>query len=191
MAGLAHYKNSKISMANYEPVYLNLFEVIITPPADATRFTDEKELVLEEITKISGLVTDVVADSAVEQVYKGAKRRFANSFAPQTTVDLVIGFNVNVKSDDNSLIAYKSLREWCDLIWNPLTGGMSLKSTYIGGPLTVLLHNKANDVLREWVFPTIWPKTAPAEMSLEYGDGAAIYSTEITFCADYWEDVTV
>lgn len=188
--GLPHYKNSTVSMSMYEPVYLNLFEVIITPPNNIDK---EKHwnLVLEEVKKITGLSTDQMsAGAAVTQSYKGAKRRFAGALPDNTTVDISIEFEVNV-DNNNSLIAYKGLRDWCDLIWNPLTGSQMLKTNYTGGPMTVTLHDKENTVIREWVFPTIWPTDPLNAMDLDYSAGANVYSVTAKFAADYWEDVTV
>jgi hypothetical protein len=185
MGGLAHYKNSKISMNNWEPVYMNLFEVVITPPPTV----DKWDYVLEEVNKIAGMATDQTPPAGVEQSYKGAKRRFSNSLADSTVVDLSIGFFVNI--DDNlSLIAYKGLQNWCKLIWNPLSGAMTLKKDYVGGPLTVFLHNRAGEVFRQWIFPTVWPTASLPEMALDYADGAASYQIDITFAADYWEDMS-
>lgn len=183
--GLSHYRNSKISMQNFEPVYMNLFEVILTPPSTV----DSWDYVLEEITKISGMTTDQIPGAGVEQIYKGAKRRFSGALPDTTVVDLTIGFNVNV--DDNlSIISYKGLRKWSDLIWNPLTGAMMLKKDYIGGPLTVFLMNKVREVLREWIFPVVWPTTPLPEQGLDYSDGNAIYGVEMTFAADFWDDLS-
>ena len=33
MAGLPHFKNSKVGQQLFEPLYLNQFTVIITPPS--------------------------------------------------------------------------------------------------------------------------------------------------------------
>jgi len=33
MAGLPHFKNSRAAINNFEPVYLNQFEVLINTPA--------------------------------------------------------------------------------------------------------------------------------------------------------------
>ena len=184
-SGHKHYRNSKVSMSNFEPVYLNLFEVILTPPPSV----DKWEYVLEQITKISGMTTDQIPGAGVEQSYKGAKRRFAGALPDTTTVDLTIGFNVNV-DDDASMIAYKGMRNWSNLIWNPLTGVMMLKKDYIGGPLTVFLHNKIDNVLREWIFPVVFPTSPLNDMGLDYSDGNAIYSVESTFAADFWDDMS-
>lgn len=184
--GLAHYKNSKVSMQDFEPVYLSLFEVILTPPPTV----DKWDYVLEQITKISGLATDQTPEAGSEQTYKGVKRRFAAALPPATTVDLTLGFNVNI-DDSLSMISYKGLRKWSDLIWNPLSGAMSLKKDYIGGPLTVFLNNKINEPIRQWIFPKVWMTSSIPQMELDYSDGAAIYSMEATFAADYFEDITL
>ena len=183
-SSFSHYTNSKVSMQQFEPVYNNLFDAIITPPKLITSGWD---YVLESVTKVNGMTTDTLP-GIVEQTFKGAKRRFAGALAESTTVDLVIGFNVNV-ADDLSLISYNGLRKWSDLIWNPRTGAMMLKKDYTGGPMTVFLKNKIGEVLREWVFPTIWPMSALPAIDLDYSDGGAIYSVEMSFAADYWDDI--
>jgi hypothetical protein len=66
---------------------------------------------------------------------------------------------------------------------------MLLKKDYVGGPINVFLHNKVMDVLRQWVFPVVWPISSLPPMELDYADGAAIYSMEMTFAADFWEDM--
>ena len=185
MSGHAHYKNSQISMNNYQPVHLNLFQVIITPPP----FVAKWQYVLEEITKISGLATDQTPPAGIEQTYKGAKRSFSNSLADTTVVDLTIGFQVNA-DEENSMIAYAGMKEWCNAVWNPLNATMKLKKNYIGGPITVFLYNQEEEVIREWIFPVVWPTTPLAAMELDYADGAQIYSFEMGFRSDYWEDIT-
>ena len=185
MGGLSHYKNSHISMQTLEPVYLNLFEVIITPPPTV----DKWDYVLETIKNIGGMVTDVIAASGVTQTYKNSTRRFASGHGSQTTVDINITYQVSV-DDDLSLIAYKGLRKWTDLVWNPLNGKMMTKKNYVGGPMTVFLHNKEDEVLRQWIFPKIWPGSPLAEMALDYTAPDTIYETSMMFHADYWEDMT-
>lgn len=182
--GLKHYKNSKISMNNFEPVYLNLFHVLITPPPTV----DKWDYVLEEIQSVSGLTTDQTPGALIEQTYKGAKRRFSAPLPESTTVDIAINFHVNV--DDNlSMIAYKGLRKWCNLIWQPLTGAMTLKKDYIGGPMNVFLTTRDEQVLRQWVFPVVWPITSIQEMGFSY-DSTEAYAMDMTFAADYWDDMT-
>lgn len=186
MAGLPHYKNAKIAMQLGEPVYQNLFEVTITPPAGVSGWD---QLVLDNIKKIGGLETEKTP-GLVEQIYKGARRRFSAAFPDSTTVDIAIDFEVNL-NDANSMYVYKALRRWTDLIFDPLTGAMTLKKDYAGGPMTVSVHNKKGDIFRQWVFPVVWPMTALPAMELDYSSGSNIWSVSMTFAADYWEDMSI
>mgnify|MGYP001145670903 CR=1 FL=1 len=188
MGGLPHYKNSKAAMNLYEPVYLNLFEVTIVPPKAVSSWG---ELVIENIRSIKGLEVDKVPDAAVEQIYKGAKRRFAASLPDSTTVDISITFEVNL-NENNSMYVYKALKEWCDLIFDPLTGAMTLKKDYVGGPLTVSIYNRVGDIFRQMVFPNVWPKSNIPPLDLDYSDGKAIYTiNDFQFAADYWENIII
>lgn len=189
MAGTPHYKNSKISMNNWEPVYTNLFEILLTLPVAIQG--EPVDLLLEEVTKISGLATDQTPPAGVEQIFKGAKRRFANALPDATTVDLSLDFNVNL-NDDNSAFAYKTLRKWADLVWDPLRATMMLKKDYVGGPMTVSLFNRINDTFRQWTFPTIWPTTSLPPIDLDYSSGSGFYAISgWTVASDYWEDVSL
>lgn len=185
MAGLPHYKNAHVAMEKWEPVYLNLFEVTIKPPAGV----DTWEWVMDNVTKVSGLDVERVPPP-VEQIYKGARRRFAGGFPDSTTTDITIGFEVNL-NNNNSMYVYKALRKWCDLIFDPLTGSMTLKTDYSGGPMTVSLYNRRGDIFRQWIFPVIWPVTSIPAMELDYSSGANIWAIEVSFAADYWEDMSL
>jgi hypothetical protein len=56
MAGLPHFKNSTAGPGKYEPLYLNQFEVIITPPpAVAGKIGFGNNLMLEHVLKVSAL----------------------------------------------------------------------------------------------------------------------------------------
>jgi len=185
MAGYPHYKNSHAAMQLWEPVYLNLFEVLLTPPPSV----DNWDYVMENVKTVSGLDVEKVP-GLVEQIYKGAKRRFSAAYPDSTTADIAMSFEVNL-DDSNSMYVYKGLRKWCDLIFDPLTGGMVLKKDYVGGPLIVTLHNRAADVIRQWIFQVVWPMQALNMMDLDYSTGSNIYSVDMTFAADYWDDLSV
>lgn len=186
MAGLPHYKNAPAAMNMHEPVYTNLFEVTVTPPAGVSGWD---QLVLDNIIKIGGLEVEKTP-ATVEQIYKGAKRRFSAAFPDSTTVDLVIDFEVNL-NDSNSMYVYKALRRWTDLCFDPLTGAMTLKKNYAGGPMTVSLHNRKGDIFRQWVFPVVFPITPLPAMELDYSTGGTIWTVSMTFAADYWEDMSL
>ncbi len=184
MPPLSHYKNSRASMQNEEPVYLNQFEVSLVTPAGLSA----GDLLIPQVLKISGLEVDKLP-APVEQRYKFARRRYAGGKPESTTVDLNIEFEVNV-NDANSMYTYKTLRQWCNLIYDPLTGRMGLKREYIGGPLTISVHTKAGDVLRQYTFPTVFPMTQLPAMELDY-DSTEVWKVNMTFAADYWNDIIV
>lgn len=193
MAGLSghpHYKNSQISMNKWEPLYLNLFEVVVTLPSMISG--NDAQLLLEEVIKIGGLDVDKTPPAGITQIYKGAARTFSNAITDQTFVDVTMDFNVNL-NDSNSAFAYKTLRAWCELVWDPLTGIMQLKKDYTGGPMTISVYNRRGDVYRQYILPTVWPTTNITAMELDYaGGGATAYTISgFTWRADYWENIAL
>ena len=189
MAGLAHYRNSKASSNNYEPVFLNQFEFTISPPTgiDPGVGNNNQNLLVEQIKKISGLEFDK-NPGVVEQHYKGAKRRYAGSKPETTTVDLTVEFEINL-NESNSMYTYKTIRQWSDLIYNPNTGAKGLKKDYVGSGL-LTIFNKAGDIFKKYRIPTMFPMTAINPMELDYLS-TEIYSMSVTFACDIWEDTFV
>jgi len=189
MAGFSHYKNSKSAMSNYEPIFLNQFEVTLTPPAgiSAGVGNNGQNLLLEQVKKVSGLEVDK-NPGTVEQYYKFAKRRYAGSKPETTTIDVTIDFEVNL-NDANSAFVFKTLRQWSDLIYNPNTGAMGLKKNYVGSGL-ITEFNKNGDIFRMVRLPVMWPITAITPLDLDY-QSTDLWVISITFAADYWEDTFV
>ena len=188
MAGFAHYKSSVISSNKWEVLYLNLFDVVVTlPPLIAGQ---NSQLLMEEVTKISGLDVDKTPAAGVTQVYKGAQRTYSNAITDTTTIDVAMDMQVNL-DDSNSAFAYVTLRKWCDLIWDPMTGAMLTKKDYTGGPMTVSMYNRNGDVYRQFLMPVIFPTTNISAMDLDYtGGGSSIYAMSgVTFRADYFENI--
>ena len=116
-------------MNKFEPIYNTQFEVLLTPPAAVGGWT----LVMENVTKIEGLEVNKLPE-IVQQSYKFAKRSFAGGLIADTTVSIGLEFEVNL-DDQNSAYVYKALRQWCDLIYDPLNGRMGIKADYAGGPM--------------------------------------------------------
>jgi hypothetical protein len=149
MAKLPHYRNSTAAMEKYEPVYLNLFEVTIQPPGGLPNWTTP--LLMEQVIKIGGLDVDKTPPAGIQQTYKGWTRSYANSKLDQTFVDITLDFEVNL-TEANSMYMYKGLKAWCSRIFDPLTGAMSLKRDYAGGPMTIEAYNRKGDVFRRYTF---------------------------------------
>jgi hypothetical protein len=181
MAGLSHYQNSLSAINKFEPVYLNQFEVTVIPPSAVAG----GEILLQQVTKVGGLTLDK-NPGLVTQKYKFAKRNYAGAKPDNTYLDLSLSFTVNL-NDDNSMYVFKTLRQWSDLIYNPLTGAMGLKNDYTG-TIVVSIFNKQGDVFRRIRIPSCFISTAINDMQLDY-ENPAIYTVSTSWICDYWEDL--
>jgi hypothetical protein len=188
MAKLPHYRNSTAAMQKYEPVYLNLFEITIQPPQGLPNWTTP--LLMEQVIKVGGLDTDKTPPAGIQQSYKGWTRSYANSKLDQTFLDITVDFEVNL-DDANSMYMYKGLKSWCNRIFNPLTGEMSLKKDYAGGPMVLEAYTRTGDVFRRYTFDVVWPTTNINAIEFDYASTDKYTITGFTFRADYWNDTTV
>ncbi len=189
MAGLSHYKNSKAAMSNWEPVFLNQFEVTLIPPTGIDPGTGNagQSLLLEQVKKVSGLEFDK-SPGVVEQYYKFAKRRYAGARPETTSVDITIDFEVNL-NDNNSAYTFKTLKQWADLIYNPNTGAMGLKKDYVGSGL-ITMFNKNGDIWRKVRMPTIFPISPITAPELDY-QSTDVWVLSVTWACDFFEDTFV
>lgn len=180
-----HFNNSRASINKDEPVYLTKFITTwIMPPPLQPKYGGE--VVNEQIKKVGGLDLDKLPE-AIEQFYRFHKRRYAGSVI-ETNIDLELAFEVNV--DENNIIyPYNIFKDWSRLIYDPQTGFQSLKRDYTGS-LTVEVHNKVGDVLRQVYFPIIFPITNMNAWDLEYNN-EAIYELGITFAGENPTDLVI
>jgi hypothetical protein len=190
MAGLPHFTSSKAAVQLYEPVYLNQFEVIIQPPAGVSleQGNNGRSLLVENVLSVSGLAVDKTPGIA-EQKYKFSKRRYAGGSVDDTGVKVRIEFETNL-NDNNSNYVFKALRQWSDLIYNPLTGATGIKSTYAGGTyILISVFNKQGDVFRRIKLLNCFPVDQIKSLDLDYTNGTTPYKIALSFRADYFEDV--
>lgn len=189
---LSHYNNSTAAVNNYEPVYLNQFDVIITPP---TSITQNINLLVEHVKSITGL-PELTPTGTVKQYYKFASRSYASAKPEQTDAQLKIEFEVNLNEDNDAYI-YNILRKWADLVYNPLTGRQGLKNDYVG-QVYVAQSNKNGDIFREWRFNPVYPWSpnrgaeSLTQTKLEYvpsGDG--IYRVTLDLQADAYAETRI
>ena len=188
MAIAPHYRNSTASMGNYEVAHLNLFEVTILPPK-AIANTWATALMMEQVIKVDGLDVDKVPPAGITQTFKGYTRSYSNAKLDQTFVDIVLDFEVNL-DDANSNYMYKGLKAWCNSIFDPQTGLMSLKKDYVGGPMTIEAYNRGGDIYRRYTFDTVWPTTNISAMAFDYNSTDKFTITGMTFRADYFDDIS-
>lgn len=190
MAGLSHYTSSKASTQKYEPIFNNQFEVVITPPGSIpvpAGNPGNGNILLEHVKSISGFAPDI-NPGEVAQKYKNAKRYYSGAAPNRTGFDLNISFEVNL-DNSNSMYVFKTLRQWSDLEFNPLTGGMGLKVDYTG-TIVIRIFNKAGDVFRQVTCKDVFLMKSINDMQLNYSN-TSLYTIDMTFAVDVFDDIWI
>ena len=189
MAGLPHFKNSTAGPAKYEPLYLNQFEVIITPPpAVSGKIGFGNNLMLEHVLNVKSLPEYSGSGSAVVlQNYKFSQRTYAPAKPAQTYHQFTIDFEVNL-NNTNDMYIYNALRAWADLIYNPLTGRQGLKTDYADASIQVTQFNRAGLIFRDFMFsPVFIGPNKMTETVLDY-TSEGIYKLTVQFTADSYTE---
>jgi len=191
MAGLPHFKNSKVGQQLFEPLYLNQFTVIITPPSSINN-TAINDLLVEHVKKITGLPEQAGTGGTVDQSYRFSKRYFAGAKPKETGAKFTIDFEVNL-NNANEMYVYNLFRAWANLVYDPLTGRQGLKKDYApnGAGVYVGVHNRAGDVYREFNFSPVFvygDTNLVDDMKLDYTSDL-IYNATFSFIADSYTEV--
>ena len=190
MAGLSHFTSAKAAVNKFEPVFTNQFEVLITPPASVVPpqgNPNNGNILLEQVKSIQGLAPDI-SPGEVSQMYKNAKRYYSGHKPTTTGFDLTIAFEVNL-DDNNSMYVHKVMRQWADLIYNPLTGAYGLKRDYTGS-IVISVFNKAGDVFRRITCKDCFISEPLTPMELTY-TGQTLYSLSVKWAVDHFDDVFI
>ena len=127
---LPHFKHSRAAIYNWEPVFLNQFDAVITPPASVVKEDGYADLLVEQIKSVDGM-PEILPTSFVEQNYMWAKRTFSKPTPDQVTAEFSITFEINLNSR-NSMYAYETLRAWAEKQFEPTFGLHGLKGDYAG-----------------------------------------------------------
>lgn len=181
---MPHYRHSHAARNKWEPVYLNQFDVIITPPDSILRGLNNADIIAEQVKNVSGL-PEIIPTETVEQNYLWAKRTFSAPVPADTTAELEIEFEVNLDGR-NSMYTYEILRAWSELSFHYGIGMHGPKRGYVGA-MTVLVSNKARRVFRKFDFKNVYVFTPFNQMELDYlSDG--IYVLQVKFKADGWKE---
>jgi hypothetical protein len=189
LLGLSHFRNSRVATSLWEPIYQNLFSVSVVPPAGMEDQSEERVNIILEGVQGVGTIASSKASAPVEQKYKFATRSYANATPDSTTIDLQIQFALNLSYDNGSPenYTYKFLRQWVDLVYDPLTGRQGLKKEYAAGNLVVTMHDRAGTPYWQWIFYYVWPTTAAPAPSLSYTNTGLMEGT-MTFRCDWWDE---
>ena len=178
------YSHSKAAKNKWEPVYLNQFEVVITPPQEVLDNDGYADLLIQQIKKLEGL-PEIIPTGFVEQNYMGVKRTFSKPVPADTTATLTMAFEVNL-NNRNSMYAYETLRAWAEMQFRPDLMMHGLKGNY-AGEITVLLNNKRQKTFRQVNFKMVYMVEPLKAFSLDYLS-EDIYVLEAKFKSDIWDD---
>lgn len=191
LMGLSHFRTSRVSMEQYEPVYLNLFTVEIELPSKLAVSEADRNLFLEGIKSVKGLQTDAIP-AAIQQQYKFADRSFAGSGPSETFINVSFDMEVNLRNSSAGspdMYAVKILRAWCDLIYDPLTGRQGLKVDYTAPSMTITLHDKANNPFWQWTLYNVFPTKGITVPDFDYNQKTDVYKIQgFELRADYWDE---
>jgi hypothetical protein len=191
---LSHFRYSRAATSLFEPVYQNLFTVLISLPtglgAEFGQGQESTNLLLENITKIGGLQSHTFPTTLAEQKFKWAQRRFAGARPEKTSMDLTFDFEVNL-NDGNSPYVLKTLRKWADLVYDPLTGRTGVKKDYVADWALITLYNRAGSPIWQWKLMYPWPMTQITPPELDYNQDALYKITGFGLACDVWDEYIV
>lgn len=188
--GLPHWRNSRAAQELYEPVYLNLFTVQIALPVGVGSSDENTNLLLENVQNITGLASHSFGTSLVAQQYKWATRRFAAAKPDQTTMDLGLTFEVNLDRTPSAYVL-KTLRKWCDLVYDPLTGRTGLKADYVAPWMLITMYDRAANPFWQWKCYNVFPMSQLPAPELGFMN-EEIYRIEgFTLACEVWDESIV
>lgn len=181
---LPHYKNSRAAVNAWEPVFLNQFDVVITPPQKIYGDGYYTDLLIEEVKSVSGL-PEITPTGVVEQQFMWAKRVFSKPVPENPIANLEMRFEVNVNNRGH-MYAYEMLRAWANLSFDPMRGSHGMRPEY-SGEITVMMQTKARRTIRTFNFKNVFMDSSMTPMDLDYLNGE-IYVLTVRFVSDNWVD---
>ena len=189
LLGLSHFRNSRVATSLWEPIYQNLFSVQLVPPMGLEDRSDERVNIILEGVQSVGTIASSKGSPVVEQKYKFATRSYAGAVPENTTIDLQIQFALNLSYDNGTpeSYTYKFLREWTDLVYDPLTGRQGLKKDYVAPSMTVTAHDRSGVGWQQWVLYYIFPTTPCPNINLGYQQ-TQLFEGSMTFRCDWWDE---
>lgn len=180
---LPHFRNLISTNTAWEPIYQNLYEVVVSlPPVIET--SGSTQILLENAIKVNGVpgVTKELARS--DQQFKYSHRRFLQT-PSDTHLKFDIDFNIN-QTDAKTVETWAHMKRWYDLIWNSQTGELHYKQDYIG-QLIVHIHDRTGEVIRRLDFVNTFVQGVQG-WDFTWESTEIIKSVNTKFICDYWID---
>jgi len=188
--GLPHWKNSRAAQELYEPVYLNLFTIQVALPPGVGSSEENTNLLLENVQNITGLLSHSFPTTPVAQQYKWAARRFAGAKPDVTTMDIAVTFEVNLDRTPSAYVL-KTLRKWCDLVYDPLTGRTGLKADYVAPWMLITMYDRAANPFWQWKCYYVFPMSQIPAPELGFMTEEYYRIENFTLACDSWDESIV
>ncbi len=188
--GLSHFRSSRAAVDQLEPVYLNLFTVQLQLPDGVGSTPENTNLLLENVQKISGLVSHKFPTTLITQYYKWAVRRYAGAKPENTFMDLTLDFEVNIDITQSAYVL-KTLRKWCDLVYDPLTGRTGVKADYTAPWMLITMYDRAARPFWQWRCLNVFPMTVLPAPELDYQSDTNYKITGFGIGVDNWDETIV
>ncbi len=181
---LPHFTNIQSHNQVWEPVYKNLYEVVILlPPAIQALHPGHETLLLENTTKITFPKYPEIA--AQDQRFKYSTRKFL-TFPDTTSTDFTVDFNMN-QNEAYQVFTWRMMKDWYDLVWNNEDGSVHYKKNIISD-IVCHIHDKEGHIIRRITY-----YNAQIQSFAGWDDGdwtsTDLATFQAKFVADYWEDM--
>lgn len=181
---LPHFTNIASHHEKWEPVYMNLFEiVIILPEAIRALHPEHETLLLENAKKVKFPTYPKIETST--QNFKYSTRKFLQ-FPNSTSTEFDIEFNMN-QNDNSQIFTWRMLKDWYDLVWNNEDGSLHYKKNIVSD-IVVHAHDKEGHIIRRVTYYNAQITSITGWEDLDWGS-SSIASGTANFVADYWEDI--
>jgi hypothetical protein len=187
---LSHFRHSRASQLNHEPVYPNLFTVQIALPAGIGADEQTANLTLENLLNVGGLQSHTFPTTLAEQHFKWSQRRFAGNKPDKTSMDVTFDFEVNVDQTPSAYVV-KTLRKWCDLVYDPLTGRTGLKVDYVSPWTLITLYDRGSRPFWQWKLYNTFPMSQLPAVELDYNSDTLYKITGFQLACDFWDETIV
>jgi len=154
---LPHISQSTAGINKHDPVYNNIFEAYFTiPEALQSEFGNDVAVLTEQVKSISGLESLDRAPEVVQQTFLGAKRSYLASRLDDTSHELEIVFQLNLRNGTDNYI-YKLLKAWNARGYDQNTGSTTLKPGYCADWMKLVIGNRGGDIFREIIYKDVFP----------------------------------
>jgi hypothetical protein len=182
---MPHFRHSAAGVNNWEPIFLNQFDVIISPPRAITGSGYYVDILTEQVKAVTG-IPEMLPTGVIEQKYMWATRSYSKPTPETSVANLEISFEVNL-NNRNSMYVYEMMREWAEVQFNPRLSLHGTKSDY-GGEMTIIMYNKAHRLFRQFNFKGVFLYEPFNPMDLDYLSDS-IYVMTVKFRSDMWNEV--